>query len=314
MAPPPPARRDAAARELAQAPSCDDLDRVGPRAGVAAVRARRRQAARRLRDGARSRRDLRVARRPQGAVGEPPRGRGLLFTADLLGGARAPVGRAHRGALPLLRDGHAARDLRGVVPVPARVRATCCCTTALMGAIDADVRLRPRRRAATTRWLWAGIHGAVHRRPGRRQHRLLAHERGRARAMRRAATSRFRSAFDDAPIGMAIVGLDGVGRSASTRRLCERTGYAEDELVGTALDDARRPPRTATGGLAARPASRSSAASARRRRRSAGRLWQHSLVARRRRRAAPLGLATASTSPSARASSASSTTRRTTTR
>ncbi len=47
----------------------------------------------------------------------------------------------------------------------------------------------------------------------------------------RLAEERFRGAFEEAPIGMALVGLDGSCLSAN-RALCEIVGYGEDELHG----------------------------------------------------------------------------------
>jgi diguanylate cyclase (GGDEF)-like protein/PAS domain S-box-containing protein len=56
-----------------------------------------------------------------------------------------------------------------------------------------------------------------------------------ARDAMRESDVRFRSAFEDAPIGMAIVALDGTIQRVNGC-LCAATGRTEDELVGSALD------------------------------------------------------------------------------
>jgi diguanylate cyclase (GGDEF)-like protein/PAS domain S-box-containing protein len=57
-----------------------------------------------------------------------------------------------------------------------------------------------------------------------------------ARAAMRDSDVRFRSAFEDAPIGMAIVALDGTIQRVNAP-LCAATGRSDDELVGMALDE-----------------------------------------------------------------------------
>jgi diguanylate cyclase (GGDEF)-like protein/PAS domain S-box-containing protein len=56
-----------------------------------------------------------------------------------------------------------------------------------------------------------------------------------AREESRDSDQRFRSAFEDAPIGMAIVGLDGNIQRVNDR-LCADTGLTEDALLGRRLD------------------------------------------------------------------------------
>jgi diguanylate cyclase (GGDEF)-like protein/PAS domain S-box-containing protein len=56
-----------------------------------------------------------------------------------------------------------------------------------------------------------------------------------AREESRDSDQRFRSAFEDAPIGMAIVGLDGKIQRVN-ERLCADTGLNQDELLGRRLD------------------------------------------------------------------------------
>jgi diguanylate cyclase (GGDEF)-like protein/PAS domain S-box-containing protein len=98
-----------------------------------------------------------------------------------------------------------------------------------------------------------------------------------ARDAMRESDVRFRSAFEDAPIGMALVGLDGRIQRVNAP-LCRATGRSERELVGMALDDLT-PPDDRDG--APWPAG-SGAEAERRFTRADGSigwgLWQHSLV------------------------------------
>jgi len=61
-----------------------------------------------------------------------------------------------------------------------------------------------------------------------------------ARLETTASESRFRSAFDDAPTGMAIVSLDGEITRVN-EAFCARTGYAQEELAGRRLDELTPP-------------------------------------------------------------------------
>jgi diguanylate cyclase (GGDEF)-like protein/PAS domain S-box-containing protein len=54
------------------------------------------------------------------------------------------------------------------------------------------------------------------------------------------AEERFRRAFDDAPIGMALVGLDGRWLQVN-ETLCQITGYAEEELLARTFGDITHP-------------------------------------------------------------------------
>ncbi len=63
--------------------------------------------------------------------------------------------------------------------------------------------------------------GAIHDITGRRK----------AEEALRESEERFRGAFEDAPIGVALVGLDG-RRFRVNRALCEMLGYSEEELLG----------------------------------------------------------------------------------
>jgi diguanylate cyclase (GGDEF)-like protein/PAS domain S-box-containing protein len=61
---------------------------------------------------------------------------------------------------------------------------------------------------------------------------------------RRSAEDRFRSAFENAPIGVALVAIDGEalgGFLAVNRAMCTLTGYSEQQLVETSLDEITAP-------------------------------------------------------------------------
>ena len=65
-------------------------------------------------------------------------------------------------------------------------------------------------------------------------------ERVRTRRALEEAEERFRSAFDYAPIGMALVGLDGRWLRVNPM-LCEITGYTESELLAGTFHDITHP-------------------------------------------------------------------------
>jgi diguanylate cyclase (GGDEF)-like protein/PAS domain S-box-containing protein len=65
-------------------------------------------------------------------------------------------------------------------------------------------------------------------------------ERRRSEEALNQANQRFRSAFDDAGIGMAIVSLEGRWLRAN-RALAELTGYPQDQLVGMGFEDITHP-------------------------------------------------------------------------
>lgn len=60
-----------------------------------------------------------------------------------------------------------------------------------------------------------------------------------------AAEGRFRTAFDHAPIGMALVDLEGVCVEVN-HKLCEILGYTEKELIGKSLRELTHPEDTAS--------------------------------------------------------------------
>jgi PAS domain S-box-containing protein len=64
--------------------------------------------------------------------------------------------------------------------------------------------------------------------------------RRRSEAQLRAAEQRFRLAFEEAPIGISLVGPDGV-RLSVNRAYCEILGYSAEELVGTDIEAVAHP-------------------------------------------------------------------------
>jgi PAS domain S-box-containing protein len=71
------------------------------------------------------------------------------------------------------------------------------------------------------------------------QRDLRAHARA-ADAALRESEERFRSAYDYAAIGMALVGLDG-GWLQANRAMCDFTGYSEQELIATTFQAITHP-------------------------------------------------------------------------
>jgi diguanylate cyclase (GGDEF)-like protein/PAS domain S-box-containing protein len=104
----------------------------------------------------------------------------------------------------------------------------------LMGLVDPHA-VFDHASAWRDPWAWAGVHGVF----------ILAlgavnvvswRLNEDVREESRASEERFRSAFEDAPTGMALVALDGTVLRVNAR-LCERTGHAPEDLVGRRLDD-----------------------------------------------------------------------------
>lgn len=88
------------------------------------------------------------------------------------------------------------------------------------GALDYLVK-----NSLTREGLTRAIHNAVEK-------VSLIAERKRAEAALKESEARFRSSFDHAPIGMALIGTD--GRYVQVNRaLCEMLGYSEQELLAT---------------------------------------------------------------------------------
>ncbi|MGH3144775.1 MAG: PAS domain S-box protein, partial [Rubrobacter sp.] len=70
--------------------------------------------------------------------------------------------------------------------------------------------------------------------------RLREAERARDEEALREAQERFRSAFDNAPIGVAVVGLDGRFLQVN-RSLCEILGYSQVHLLATTFQEITHP-------------------------------------------------------------------------
>jgi diguanylate cyclase (GGDEF)-like protein/PAS domain S-box-containing protein len=104
----------------------------------------------------------------------------------------------------------------------------------LMGAIDAG-SVYDHAGAEAHPWQWAGIHALFI--SGLGLVNIVSWRMNEdARDATRESDLRFRSAFEDAPIGMALVGLDSIVQRVNAR-LCAAAGRPEEELVGLPLDD-----------------------------------------------------------------------------
>lgn len=73
-------------------------------------------------------------------------------------------------------------------------------------------------------------------------------EHKRAERVLRASEERFRNIFEEAPIGMAVVGLDGTLLQVN-KAFCEMLGYDEQELTALTLPALTHPDDLANGGL-----------------------------------------------------------------
>jgi diguanylate cyclase (GGDEF)-like protein/PAS domain S-box-containing protein len=84
-------------------------------------------------------------------------------------------------------------------------------------------------------WKWAGIHALFI--TGLCAVNLITWRMNEeARDETRESEARFRGAFEDAPIGMALVTTDGRFTRVN-RSLCERTGYSAEQLLAMRVDD-----------------------------------------------------------------------------
>jgi diguanylate cyclase (GGDEF)-like protein/PAS domain S-box-containing protein len=96
--------------------------------------------------------------------------------------------------------------------------------------------------AVSDPWKWAGIHAlfiaglCVVNVITWRMNEDARAEKDRAHDLTRASETRFRSAFDDAPIGIAMIDLDG-GFARVNGSLCATTGYAEEDLLRMHIQD-----------------------------------------------------------------------------
>src|SRR3954451_3967232 len=105
----------------------------------------------------------------------------------------------------------------------------------VMGAL-APKSVYDHASAVSDPWKWAAIHALFiaglcivnvitwRMNEDARAEKDAAHERTRT------SETRFRSAFDDAPIGIALIEADGAFTRVNTS-LCATTGYPEDQLV-----------------------------------------------------------------------------------
>jgi diguanylate cyclase (GGDEF)-like protein/PAS domain S-box-containing protein len=103
----------------------------------------------------------------------------------------------------------------------------------VMGALDAS-SVYDHASAQTHPWLWAAVHALFISALGI-VNVVSWRMNEDARESMRESDVRFRSAFEDAPTGMAIVGLDGAIQRVNAC-LCAATGRSEEELIGMALD------------------------------------------------------------------------------
>jgi len=108
---------------------------------------------------------------------------------------------------------------------------------------DADVEHRLIRPDGSSAWVHALLHSRRDEQ-GRVVEEVVAVrdvcERKEQEARLREATDRFEQAFERAPIGMALVGLDGAWLKVN-RALCQITGYAEGELLARRFADITHP-------------------------------------------------------------------------
>ena len=120
---------------------------------------------------------------------------------------------------------------------PGDAATTVSAMRALIGG-EEEASLTVRLRRADGAWRWAEIHLVAVRDGGeladiqatiRDVHAQAEAERGQA-----DAEARFRTAFEEAPIGMAIATIDGRFLKVN-RALCAFTGRAQDELEGTPI-------------------------------------------------------------------------------
>ncbi len=114
----------------------------------------------------------------------------------------------------------------------------------LDGEVDRlPIEKRYLRKDGTAVWV-ALTSTVVHDPAGRPSHFVAQIEdvtdRVLAQRALQEAEERFRRAFDDAPIGMALVGLDGRWLRVNAS-LCEITGYSEDELLARTYQDITHP-------------------------------------------------------------------------
>lgn len=114
------------------------------------------------------------------------------------------------------------------------------------GLIDPDrlPSVEYRFRHKDGRWVWLESVGAnLLDEPGVGEYVVNSRDVSGRKEAERALTEsekRFRSSFDDAAIGMALVGLDGRWLRVN-RSLCEILGYPQGELLGKTFQDVTHP-------------------------------------------------------------------------
>jgi PAS domain S-box-containing protein len=119
----------------------------------------------------------------------------------------------------------------------------------LMGAIDpAGVYNHPE--AAAHPWKWAAIHGgfvtaaALASVTAWRLNEDVRAEKEDAFRQAQASEERFRSAFDEAPNGIVLSGIEGegIGRMLQVNRsMCKLLGYSKDDLIGSHFSEITHP-------------------------------------------------------------------------
>ncbi|MGV8989002.1 MAG: PAS domain S-box protein [Cypionkella sp.] len=125
----------------------------------------------------------------------------------------------------------------------AALKPVQLCVEGLTERASCEYRLHARDR---TRWRWMRTDIAVAHRDQDGNATLLVGaqtditERKAMEAALRLSVDQFRSAFENAPIGKAIVGLDGAWLKAN-RALCTLLGYTEDELLRTDFQTVTHP-------------------------------------------------------------------------
>ncbi len=127
-----------------------------------------------------------------------------------------------------------------ILPAPAADQLLDACTAALLG----EERSLDIVSAETGHALWLRTSPLRGAEPGQIAGAMLIVMDIRARVEREReigeAQERFRRAFEDAPIGMAVASLDGNFLEVN-QALCAITGYAPDELAGTTFSAITHP-------------------------------------------------------------------------
>jgi diguanylate cyclase (GGDEF)-like protein/PAS domain S-box-containing protein len=114
----------------------------------------------------------------------------------------------------------------------------------LEGEVD-DLRIEKRYLRADGQVVWASVASTLARSDKGEPLHIVAQiedvtERVLTRRALEEAEERFRRAFEDAPIGMALVSVEGRWLQVN-RTLCEITGYSEDELLARTFQDITHP-------------------------------------------------------------------------